>query len=402
MATNNGKSNLTASVIQKDLIGGNGKDYLNGDDQDNNLNGGNGADTIWGGKGSDILTGGNGNDIFVYKAGDLTPVTFDHSLGGWAPGSTNGGLDGKPGEVRANGHYAVDTTYGDSNGAPGGASMHLWTTDGGSTGKVDVVNYDASLFGTNATLGNLNNLGFDWIKGLTSADNHFAPALRLSFTDSGADHTFGTADDVSGYLIWEHIYDFQNTPGNTADQHLTAAEGTWFHENLMDSEMYMRIPGHGGDSEIPVYTNTLSNWQAGATVTGNWAGATPITLDSTTHINGIEIGLGSGWGGTFDGAVDNVHIGFGSDTHVFDFGALSRPVDQITDFETGKDTIDLHGLLSGVTSTSNVNDYVQASLDAQGNTHLLVDANGAAGGSSFVEFAVLQHATINLAHDIII
>jgi hypothetical protein len=115
------------------------------------------------------------------------------------------------------------------------------------------------------------------------------------------------------------------------------------------------------------------------------------------------VGLGSGWSGTFDGAVDNVHVAFGpNDSHTFDFGKAVAAVDQITDFETGKDTIDLHELLTGVTSTSNVNDYVRASLDAQGNTHLSVDTNGATGGPGFVEFAVLQHATINLAHDIIL
>src|SRR4051794_34607744 len=116
MPVNNGKNDLTASIHQKDLIGGNGKDYLNG---------GNGADTIWGGKGSDILTGGNGNDTFVYKAGDLTPVTFDHSLNGWMAG---GSVPGLPGEVRTKGFYSVDTVYGDSNNVAGGGSLHLSTT----------------------------------------------------------------------------------------------------------------------------------------------------------------------------------------------------------------------------------------------------------------------------------
>src|SRR6476646_1902500 len=116
MPLNNGKSFLTADATHKDLFGGNGKDVLNGDDQNNNLDGGNGDDIIWGGKGSDTLTGGNGNDTFVYKSGDLAPGPIDTSLDGWAAG----GSGGNPGEVRVDGHYAVDTTYGDSNGAVGG------------------------------------------------------------------------------------------------------------------------------------------------------------------------------------------------------------------------------------------------------------------------------------------
>src|SRR3954451_13142699 len=109
MPLNNGKNVLTANAMHKDLFGGNGQDILNGDDQNNNLDGGNGADILWGGKGSDTLTGGNGNDTFAYKAGDLAPGPIDTSLDGWAAGSTTGG---GPGEVRANGHYAVDPTYG--------------------------------------------------------------------------------------------------------------------------------------------------------------------------------------------------------------------------------------------------------------------------------------------------
>lgn len=225
--------------------GANGKQTVTGTDGADHLFGGNGKDVLIGGKGADIMDGGNGKDTFQYNSGDLASTGINNTLNGWAAGSTVGGSDGKPGEVRSNGHYAVDATFGDSNGAADGGSLHLWTTDGGSTGKVDVVNYDPATFGADATLGNLNDLGFDWFKALASADSHFAPALRLSFTDAGADGKFGTADDVSGYLIWEHLYDVQNTPGNSADGSSTATENTWFHENLMDSEMYMRIPGMG-------------------------------------------------------------------------------------------------------------------------------------------------------------
>lgn len=50
--------------------GGNGNDYLKGNDLANVLEGNNGNDTLEGGKGSDTLKGGSGNDTYIYKTGD--------------------------------------------------------------------------------------------------------------------------------------------------------------------------------------------------------------------------------------------------------------------------------------------------------------------------------------------
>ncbi|HEY0569966.1 MAG TPA: hypothetical protein VGD16_00345 [Enterovirga sp.] len=124
MPVNNGKGNLTASIVQKDLIGANGKDYLSGDDQANDLHGGNGKDTIWGGKGSDTLSGGNGNDTFVYKAGDLTPIVDLSTPFGWHIDNQKGG-----------GTATISTTYGDSHAVAGGGSLAMHT--GASDDKID-------------------------------------------------------------------------------------------------------------------------------------------------------------------------------------------------------------------------------------------------------------------------
>jgi Ca2+-binding RTX toxin-like protein len=55
------------------LVGGNGKDVLNGSAWSDTLLGGNGADTLIGGPG-DILTGGHGADTFVF-----TGMNFGHN-----------------------------------------------------------------------------------------------------------------------------------------------------------------------------------------------------------------------------------------------------------------------------------------------------------------------------------
>jgi Ca2+-binding RTX toxin-like protein len=380
-----------ASALSKiaSIIGSNGKNTIVGTAGSDVLNGGNGKDVIIGKQGADVMDGGRGRDTFLYKAGDLAPTGIEQSLENWVIANQ-----------RAKGFYSVDTVFGDSDGVAGAGSLHLTTTStnaGDTTGKIDVVNYDPTIFNSNATLGNLNDLGFDWFKGASSADNHFAPALRLSFLDAGADNTFGTADDVSGYLIWEHLYDFQNTPGNTADQNAMASEGQWFQENLMDSEFYMRVPGFG---EVPVYGNTLQDWKNGAVVSAGSVGQ--VQLDATTKIKGIEVGLGSGWSGEFDGAVDDIHFKFGTTAYNTDFGDPATPVDTINNFVSGHDKIDLSRLLQGANRYSNVNDFVRAQVDSDGDTHLYVDVKGKAGGASFVEFAELTDATINLQCDIIL
>jgi hypothetical protein len=48
-------------------------------------------------------------------------------------------------------------------------------------------------------------------------------------------------------------------------------------------------------------------------------GATGDTLTASTVIYGFNVGIGSGWGGSFNGAVDNIRWGFNGVTTVSNF-----------------------------------------------------------------------------------
>ena len=61
---------------------------------------------------------------------------------------------------------------------------------------------------------------------------------------------------------------------------------------------------------------TLAQWGAGMAPDV----ATFDRLSTATAILGIEFGIGSGWNGSFAGAVDNVRVGFaGADATTFNF-----------------------------------------------------------------------------------
>ncbi|MDJ0618894.1 MAG: hypothetical protein QNJ63_19490 [Calothrix sp. MO_192.B10] len=71
-------NSFTATIVDfNEIIGGNGKDFLEGDQsgaptQNDLINGGNGQDTLLGGEASDILNGDNGKDFLRGGEGDDT------------------------------------------------------------------------------------------------------------------------------------------------------------------------------------------------------------------------------------------------------------------------------------------------------------------------------------------
>jgi hypothetical protein len=187
--------------------------------------------------------------------------------------------------VTAAGTVAITGTY-----APAGETGSLQFTSSSSAGKADYVH------ALSGTLGQLVNnagaaLSYDYLVNSagTSAD-HLAPALRLAFFDA--------ATSKSGYLVWEPVYN--GSPSAVTDD-------TFVHNDILDGNFWMRAFG-GPSHTVEQYGVTLADWANGATFPGSY------TLSANTLIYSVEVGVGSGWAGAFDGAVDHVNVNFGTGT----------------------------------------------------------------------------------------
>jgi len=190
----------------------------------------------------------------------------------------------------------TSAAIGTANPRSGNGSVQMSLTD--ASGKADYV-YTWGFVG-GRTLGNLDALSYDWYRssGSTSAA-HFQPAMRLYYD---ADGNSATLDD-QGYLIWEQVYN-----GATASDQ-------WVSSDILGGYFWQRQFSPG--VTIEDYDTTLAAWIAGEQPAG------ADRLSANTAILGIEFGIGSGWNGSFSGAVDNVTFGFSGQSTTFNFEAAA-------------------------------------------------------------------------------
>ena len=161
------------------------------------------------------------------------------------------------------------------------------------------------------------------------------------------DGDFGTTAD-RGFLVFERAY---NTTG-------PVAEDTWVHNEILDFRgilgtafMWLTNPGNPAGTIEEVYNRDLEDW----VTTANPNSLYP-TLGANTVVTGISIGIGSGWTGDFQGAIDNVTIGFNGEETTWNFEpptATGQP-DIVTDFVSGSDKLSLVGVLDGFNSGSDI------------------------------------------------
>lgn len=200
--------------------------------------------------------------------------------------------------VRAGSAAAITGT----NARSGNGSVEMALSDNG--GKADFALTWGYVEGR--TLGNLDALGYDWFRSAGgSATAHLQPALRLVYD---ADGSAATAAD-RGYLVWEQVY---NGGG--------LVEERWTSSDILGGNFWMRQ--HSPGNTVERYNVSLAQWMSGAR-----PGAPADVLGANTAILGLEFGIGSGWGGSFAGFVDNVGIGFrGQGTTVYNFETRSGDV----------------------------------------------------------------------------
>ena len=150
-------------------------------------------------------------------------------------------------------------------------------------------NSKATLFhagGDNLSLGTLisgdgNNLGFDAYKDSSlSSSGVVAPAFHLYI------------GSYSNQLVWESAYNV-NPP----------LPNVWNTLDIKNGQFWARIgnANYAGTGQ----TKTLSQWRNNQTITG-----TSTSIDfGDGLIKDYSVGVGSGWGGSYQGYVDNVKFG---------------------------------------------------------------------------------------------
>ncbi len=153
-------------------------------------------------------------------------------------------------------------------------------------------------------LSELDTIHFDWLRASSStAPAHLTPALRLWLWDPDV----GT-NGTSTLAIWEGIYNGYPTSGGPVPTDVWTAEDLngdnfWQIPQFIDGS-FSGIGGCGGPIECFVFDRDLTEWGYGP----------------NTQVFGVEVGLGSGWAGSYEGAADLITLGFnGAEPTTWDF-----------------------------------------------------------------------------------
>lgn len=185
--------------------------------------------------------------------------------------------------VRAGSSAGITNTYPDA----GNGSLEFGAPTGA---KADFEYYFSAP--NRFSLSTLNVLSYDVYRNSSStAAARYEPALRLYVSDGS--HT--------GYLVFEGTYNGQPaTPVDTIAANNVISNYFWATGSLPDA--------------FNVYNRTLSDW---------------TNRLPNLQVLGLSTGVGSGWDGTFSGAIDNIAYGVaGRDPTTFNFevaGATAVP-----------------------------------------------------------------------------
>ena len=190
----------------------------------------------------------------------------------------------------------------------GNGSAYMASTSGAS--KADFEYFFGGSVISPFSLGSLTGASFDFYRaGTSTTAAHFHPSLRF-FVD--ADGDLGTATD-RGYLIYEGIYNGAAVAPTDAWTTATIGGSTnlWFRQFTP------------GQTET-VYNRSLADYQAGTyTPTAGF-----LQINGGSVVYGVSTGVGSGWNGTFEGAVDNVRLQYGAGNDVtfnYEVAAVPEP-----------------------------------------------------------------------------
>jgi PEP-CTERM putative exosortase interaction domain len=248
-------------------------------------------------------------------------------------GSTNNGVGfGNPNWVynntRGGGSVGIRTNYPRS----GNGSVYFNSTS--SNGKADIEyfvapvlvggNFVPNPFNPSSILGplaDLSHLSYEWYRaGSSTAPNHLHPVLRLGILRVNSDNTAAV-----GYLTFERIYNgFSGA----------APINSWQSDDIIVSNYKLWATASLGFGDPNVNINqvlkTIPDWVSAANAVG-----------ATLFVISVNAGIGSGWNGTFEGAVDNITFGFNGTYTTYNFEVVPEPASMVA---LGSGLIGLLGL----------------------------------------------------------
>ena len=381
-----GTGNLLVNVI----TGNEQNNQLHGLDANDTLTGNGGNDTLDGGTGADVMAGGAGNDTYIVD-----------NVGDKVTEAANGGTDSV--------HASISFTLG--------ANVENLVLIG-----TDAIN------GTGNTANNslTGNAGDNLLHGQAGDD---------FISDPGGHNTLdgGDGNDIlaggSGIDTLIGGTGNDSLQGSTGD---TLSGGTGDDDYSVDSAAVTIIETAGQGHDVVNSTVNLDLSKIGGEIedlilqgSGNING-TGNDLDNlivgTSGINTLDGGKGNDFLGGGIGAdvliggegndvlegeagKDTLTGGAGNDTFLYTLSAQGDLAnlggDTITDFETGKDRIDIHDVLDqfNIQTENAVADGFLA-LQVSGNDTLVkFDSDG--GGNSFVTLATVQNNTTVTVADLV-
>jgi hypothetical protein len=241
------------------------------------------------------------------------PVPGDSFTNG---GSANQGQSfGNPNWVynntRGGGSVGIRTNYPRS----GNGSVYFNSTS--NTGKADIEyfaspvnaggNFAPNPFDPSSILGSLaalSHLSYEWYRdGSSTAPAWLHPVLRLGILRVNQDNTFAL-----GYLIFERVY---NGFG-------AAPTDSWQSDDIVSNNYKLWATaslGFGNPNDnINNVLKTIPEWVSAAS-----------NANATLLVISVNAGIGSGWNGTFTGAVDNITFGFNGTYTTYNFEVVPEP-----------------------------------------------------------------------------
>jgi hypothetical protein len=250
------------------------------------------------------------------------PVPGDSFTNG---GPTNQGQSfGNPNWVynntRGSGSVGIRTNY------PRSGNGSVYFNSPGSSGKADIEyfadpvlvggNFVPNPFNSSSILGPLaalSHLSYEWYRdGSSTAPASLHPVLRLGILRVNSDNTAAV-----GYLTFERVYNgFGAAPTNS-----------WQSDDIVSNNYKLWATASLGFGEV---FKTIPDWVSAANAVG-----------ATLFVISVNAGIGSGWNGTFEGAVDNITFGFGGNYTTYNFEVVPEPASMVA---LGSGLIGLLGL----------------------------------------------------------